>query len=401
MELYRYTAIDAHGKTQKGTMKGDTAKMIRVQLRAQGMVPVAVDAIDKKIDKKSSKLDRRIRLGQLAIFTRELGSLLHAGLELEESLYSSALNCEDKHLAQMLLAIHAKILEGYSFSHGLDQYPKAFPHVYRASVGAGEEAGFVGDVLINLADYLESQQIMRQKIITIMMYPAILSMVAIGIVFFLLIYVAPKILTIFEQSDAALPWVTQVLMVSSDFLAAHGLLILGGIVVFGVLLKLWLSKSANLAKVQIVLMKIPLLGNLIILVQTGRFLRTLSILARAQVPILKAFSVASELVTVIPIREKIKLAGNQVKEGASIHKALKQTGAFKPTTIQLIASAEASGEIEKMMLHAAENQERQIQFAMDTFLALFEPILILVMGCMVLFIVLAMLLPMFQISQMV
>lgn len=406
MDLYQYTAMDQQGQTQKGTLKGDTPKMVRSMLRQQGLVPVEVVAIqgkskDKDKNRSVSGIDKRIKLSDLAVITRELGALLKAGLELEESLYSTAQNCENKKLKNILLAIHAKIVEGFSFSNGLAQYPKAFPHVYRASVGAGEEAGFVGDVLMNLADYLDAQQQMRQKILTILLYPAILTFVAMGIVIFLLVYVAPKILTIFEQTQADLPVVTKILIVVSDFLAQQGLILLGVVIAMVILWKLLLRSTAFVTKYHLLLLKLPVLGRLILLIQTGRFLRTLSILTRANVPILKGVSVSSELISILPIKTQVQKARDYIKEGASIHRSLQQTTYFSPTTLQFVASGEATGDLEKMLLHAATNQERHIQFTMDTFLALFEPVLILLMGCIVLFIVLAMLLPMFQISTMI
>lgn len=404
MELFEYKALDAKGQQKKGTLQGDSAKGVRSALRAQGLIPVSVQVLKGQQDQSATKStisDTRIKLGDLAIITRELGALLKAGLEVEQSLASVALSCENKKLKTLLEAVHVRIMEGFALYQGLNQFPKAFPHVYRASVQAGEEAGYLGEVLSHLATYLENQQKMRQKVLQIMIYPSVLTVVALGIIMFLLIFVAPKILVIYQDTDTQLPWMTLVLIQISDFLGAWWWALLAAIVITGVTFKALLKRAEFRYKVDKLLIRLPILGKLIRLIQTGRFLRTLSLLTRANVPILQAMKVSAELVAIMPIKNTLAQAKDHVKDGASIHKALKQTGYFSSTSLQFVASGEATGDLQEMLMHAAENQERHVQFAMDTFLSLFEPLLILLMGVFVLFIVLAMLLPMFQLSTMV
>lgn len=404
MELFEYHALDTKGNTQKGTLKGDSAKGVRAQLRAEGLTPVKVQAIHAQahqVKGASSSSDVRVRLGDLAIITRELGALLKAGLEVEQSIASVAASCENKRLQTLLEAVHARIMEGFALYQGLNLFPKAFPHVYRASVQAGEEAGYLGEVLSHLATYLENQQKMRQKIAQIMIYPSVLTVVALGIIMFLLIFVAPKILVIYQDTDTQLPWMTLVLIQISDFLAAWWWAGLIAIAMFFIAMRALLKRPYYQRKWHHCLLRLPLLGKLIRLIQTGRFLRTLSLLTRANVPILQAMKVSAELVGMVPIKDTLVQAKEYVKDGATIHRALKGTDYFSSTSLQFIASGEATGDLEAMLMHAAENQERHVQFAMDTFLSLFEPLLILLMGIFVLFIVLAMLLPMFQLSTMV
>ena len=404
MELYQYTAVDQEGRQKKGTLNADSSKMVRSKLRQEGLIPLEVVMLSNHIKKEKvpqSKLDARVNIGDLAVFTRELGALLKAGLELEDSLHSTAQSIENKKLKMIILSIHTKIVEGYSFSAGLNQFPKAFPQVFRASVQAGEEAGFMSNVLSHLADYLEAQQRMRQKIAQILIYPTILSFVALAIVSFLLIYVAPKILTIFEESQTKLPFVTQALMVISDFLASEGWIVLLALIGLIIGFRVLMQKETFKARFQSLVLKVPFIGKMIRLIQTGRFLRTLSILVKARVPILHAVQVSADLVSILPIREKLMVAKDYIKKGSSIYLSLKETGYFAPTSLQFISSGEATGDLEAMLLAAAENLERHIQFTIDTVLTLFEPLLILIMGLVVLFIVLALLLPMFQLSNMV
>ncbi len=404
MATFKYTALDNKGHKQKGTISADTSKSVRSLLREQSLLPIDVTILVKEATGhaiKTQGIDQKISTLQLSLFTEELASLLMAGLELEESLKSVSSATENEKFKYILLGVHSKIIEGYTFAQGLNEFPKAFPKIYRATVQAGEEAGYLGDVLGNLSDYLESQHHIRQRIKQALIYPCILSLVSFGIVVFLLTYVAPKIITIFSESEQALPFATVALIAISDFLVAYGWLLVVFFIAVIFLFK-WMMKFENIKySYDLFLLKLPFIGKTIKTIQTSRFLRALGILTHSHVPILKAISVSANLVTILPIKANLEASMNRVKEGTSIYLSFKNTGYFSPICLQFVASGEKSGNLDKMLTNAAKQQERQVQITLDTILTLFEPLLILLMGCVVLFIVLAILLPMFEISNLI
>lgn len=403
MPLYQYLSLDKQGKEHKGTINADSEKLARHKLRNDGMIPVDINAISKQSyqTKSNINIDKRISSSLLAQFTREMSSLITAGLEIEQSLSSVAEQTKNIHLRKILQSIHTRILEGYSFSTGLQDYPKAFPKVYSATIKAGEESGHLGQVLENLAEFLDKQEQMRQKILQAILYPCILIIISFAIVIFLLTYVTPKIISIFEESKQALPLATQILLHISHYFQHYGVISLIFIITCIYVFKKALHIESFKMKYELFLLKLPILGKVLESIETARFLRTLAILTQATVPILHAFTIASELVESLPIRKEILLAKDKVKEGTTIYFALKKSNFFNPSTLQFIANGESSGKLEEMLRRASENQERHVQFVLNSLLTIFEPVLILLMGAIVLFIVLATLLPIFQLSNMV
>ncbi len=404
MALFEYNALDIGGKEKKGTIQADSEKLARNKLRADGLIPIDIIAITKQLsltDKKIKHIDRKIPLSELTLFTRELCSLLTAGLEIEHSVASVAQQIEHKQFKEIVEAVHTRILEGFSFSSGLSEFPKAFPHVYIATIKSGEDAGHLAKVLLNLADYLERQEQIRQKVVQAIIYPCILTCMSLSIVAFLLIYVTPKIISIFEETKKGLPLATQILLSISQFLQNYGLLCFLILValVFG--FRKMMKNPVFKERFDRFMLSLPLIGKMIKLIETSRFLRTLAILTQATVPILQSFTVAANLVNSLPIKHEILKARDRIKEGSTINAALKKFSYFSPSSLQFIASGENSGNLEEMLMRSAQNQERHVEYSINTVLALFEPLLIIVMGTLVLFIVLATLLPIFQLSSMV
>jgi general secretion pathway protein F len=404
MALFQYAAVDLAGKESKGTVQADSEKLARHKLRIDGLIPVELIPISRQSlvsNVKLKNIDKRIPSADLALFTRELCALISAGLEIEQSVAAVASQTNNKHLHQILLATHSRILEGYSLSSGLNEFPKAFPQVYRATIKSGEDAGQLAKVLDHLADYLDSQEQMRQKIIQAIIYPSILTVISVGIVIFLLTYVTPKIISIFEDSNAKLPMATKILLGASHFFQSYGLILLVAIVVLIFIWKRLLKIPSIKEKYDIFMLRLPIVGKTIQLIETARFLRTLAILTEATVPILQAFTVACDLVNSIPIRKEILQARDRIKEGSTISLALKHSHYFTASSLQFIASGENSGKLEEMLMRSSLNQERHVQYSVGTLLTAFEPLLILLMGAMVLFIVLATLLPIFQLTNMI
>lgn len=405
MPAYEYTAIDARGKERKGTMEGDTARQIRQQLREKQLTPLEVTEIrERKLGKKSTGLRtyrQRMRASDLSLFTRQLATLLQAGTPLEEALGTIAQQAHRPAVERIVLGVRSKVMEGYSLADSLAQFPAAFPGMYRATVAAAEYAGHLDAVLERLADYTENQQAIQQKITSSLIYPVMLTLIAIGVVSGLLGYVVPQVVQVFENMNQDLPLLTRVMISASDFVKTFGpwllLLTIVGAIVFARLYK----RPRFKYKVDSLVLRLPLIGNLIRGKNGAAFARTLSILAGSGVPILVALKNAADVVNNLPMKEAIERTAEKVREGGTISGSLQKTGLFPPMAMHLIASGESSGKLEEMLERAAEQQERETTTTISTALSLFEPALILIMGAVVLIIVLAILLPIFELNQLV
>lgn len=402
MAAFSYSALDRTGKTIKGTQEADSARLLRQQLRDQGLTPLEVNLVKSGVqaaNKGLNRLFKRMQLSDLSLITQQLATLLEAGLPVEESLQGVIEQTEKNHLKQILTGVRAKVVEGHSLAYALEQFPQAFPELYCATIAAGEQTGKLHVVLTRLATYVENQQTMRQKISQALIYPIMMTLVSLGIVTFLLIYVVPKITGVFTQSNEALPTTTQILLDISHFAANYGIYVIIAIIIAFIIFFRFLKKPWFKFKWHKLLLKMPMLGYALRTINTARYARTFGILFAAGVPVLEAMKVSAKLITNYPMRESIEAAGNRVKEGSPIHTALKSSGYFSPMSIHLIASGENSGKLETMLEKTADNQERDVARLIDTLLSLLEPMIILIMGAIVLFIVLAILLPIFQLDQ--
>lgn len=404
MEAYKFVALDPAGKEKQGTLEGDSAKQVRQQLRDSNLMPLSVEvAAKKESDKKPGTftLQRSISAMDLALITRQLSTLLRSGLPLETTLLSVAKQSSKRHVERVLLAVRARVREGHSLSSGLAEFPSVFPELYHRTISAGEESGHLDSVLDRLADYTEKRQQIQQKTVLALFYPALLTLLSVAIVVGLVTFIVPKIVKVFETMDQELPFITQALISTSATLREHGLTIvfLIGLLIF--IARHLLKRPAIRMVWHRVILHIPLIGNLVRSINAARFSRTLSILAASNTPILDALRISSQVITNEPIRKAVEYASSRVREGSSLQAALENTGYFPPLTISLLASGEASGNLEGMLEHSAEIQEREIESLITTILGMFEPLLILVMGGIVLTIVLAILLPIFELNQLV
>jgi general secretion pathway protein F len=404
VEAYKFVALDPAGKEKQGTLEGDSAKQVRQQLRDSNLMPLSVEvAAKKESDKKPGTftLQRSISAMDLALITRQLSTLLRSGLPLETTLLSVAKQSSKRHVERVLLAVRARVREGHSLSSGLAEFPSVFPELYHRTISAGEESGHLDSVLDRLADYTEKRQQIQQKTVLALFYPALLTLLSVAIVVGLVTFIVPKIVKVFETMDQELPFITQALISTSATLREHGLTIvfLIGLLIF--IARHLLKRPAIRMVWHRVILHIPLIGNLVRSINAARFSRTLSILAASNTPILDALRISSQVITNEPIRKAVEYASSRVREGSSLQAALENTGYFPPLTISLLASGEASGNLEGMLEHSAEIQEREIESLITTILGMFEPLLILVMGGIVLTIVLAILLPIFELNQLV
>ncbi len=407
MTAFQYIALDKNGKRIKGVTEGDSARLVREQLREKQLTPISVESVSGQ--KKSSETSKKATLfswgarkmspADLSLVTRQMSTLLQAGIPVDEMLTAVSQQTEKQTIKQILIGVRAKVLEGYTFADGMNDFPGAFPALYRTTVAAGERTGKLGQVLDQLAEYTEKQHYIRQKVKQALVYPIMMTCVSLSIVTFLLIYVVPKIINVFSQTNQTLPLATQILIGISNFVQHFGLYLVAGIIVFIFLFIRALKKIVFRRKVDAFTLKIPVIGRSIKTINAARFGRTFGILNAAAVPVLDAMQAAVGLVKPLPMSEKIEQAITQVREGMPIHVALQKTGCFAPMFLHLVASGESSGQLDTMLEKAASYLEKDVEGLIQTALTLFEPLMIIVMGGIVLYIVLAIMLPIFALDN--
>jgi len=411
MASFEYQAVDSRGKNKKGVMEGDTARQVRGLLRDQGLMPTEVSATlsKSKSAKDSSGFSAsfsqnnngKISASELALITRQLATLVESGLPLEEALMAVGEQCEKNRIKSMVMGVRTKVTEGYGLSESMAEYSKVFNRLYRAMVAAGEKSGHLDKVLNRLADYTEQRQQMRSQLIQALVYPIIMTVVAVGVIAILLTAVVPKIVGQFEHMGANLPGTTQFLIASSDFLRDYGLvlviLVAGLMFIFSQLLK----KPAFEMAFHKNLLRIPGIGKVARGINTARFARTLSILTASAVPLLESMRISGEVLDNLFIKQEVKASTDKVREGASLRVALEQTKLFPPMMLHMIASGEKSGQLEHMLGRAADNQDREFDALVSISLKAFEPALMVVMAGIVLFIVMAILQPILQLNSLV
>lgn len=406
MSAFEYIAVDASGRERKGVLEGDTARQVRQLLRDQALLPLTVSEVTQTEQKKKQgtarfTLGSGVSASDLSLLTRQIATLVRSGLPLEEALAAVSEQTEKPRVRSIVMAVRAKVMEGHTLADGLSDFPTVFPELYIATVAAGEQSGHLDTVLERLADYTENREVMRSRTINAMLYPVLLFLVCIAIVSLLLTFVVPKIVKQFENSKAELPMLTQVLIAISDFLRNWGWLLILIAIAVGYLFKRWLRDPSAKRRFHAILLRVPILGRVVRGSNTARFARTFSTLTSSAVPVLEALRISGEVVTNLPMRDAVQDAATRVREGAPIGKSLGNSKIFPPMMIHLISSGESSGELETMLDRAATNQEREMDSILSTAVGLLGPLMILFMGGMVLIIVLAMLLPIFQLNQLI
>jgi general secretion pathway protein F len=400
MEAFRYEALDAAGRTVSGVVQADTPRQARTQLRAQGLHPSAVNPVRAR-ERARQPWARGIASNELSLVTRQLATLLASGLTVEQSLGALIEEATTPITREVLGGVKSEITAGLSLAGALSSYDKSFPDFYRALVHGGEESGALPTVLQHLADYLDARQALKQKTSLALLYPVLVTLVAISIVTGLLVFVVPQIVQVFQQSRQSLPMLTRALIAVSTFLnAAWPYLAVAGIGAVASA-RLALRRDAPRRSLDALLLRTPWLGPLIRGVNTSRFASTLAILVGGGVPLLSALNSGSRVMTNMVMREAIEAAAERVREGESLARALGATRAFPPLTVHLVASGELSGRLEQMLQRAAQLETQALERRLAVFLTLLEPVMILVMGGIVLLIVLAILLPIIEINQLV
>ncbi len=404
MSGYRYEAIAPDGRVQRGVLESDSPRQVRARLREQGMLPVEVEPLAHKEGAETARglgFRRRLGAAALALITRQLATLLGAGLTVEQALSALIEQTERDSERQLLASVRGEVVGGQTLARALGRHPSAFPEVYLTLVDAGERSGRLAEVLARLADYTEDREQLRGKVALAFVYPTLVTIVAVTVVTGLLIYVVPQVVQVFRNTNQALPLLTRALIGLSDFLRAYGwvLILALGAAAFGARAALavphWRERWHRW------LLRTPVVGSLYRGLNTARLAATLAILVGSSVPLLSALRAAAGVVSNLPMRAALREAAARVQEGAGLARSLAVSKLFPPLMVHMIASGEASGRLSDMLERTALQQTRELERRIGAFVALLEPLLILVMGGMVLVIVLAILLPIFELNQIV
>jgi general secretion pathway protein F len=406
MGAYNYRALDSSGKLIKGVIEADSERHARGQLRGRELKPVEVIAAagsnkQQAVSGWRGWFQPRISQGDLAVLTRQLATLIQSNMPLDEAITAAAQQARRPKIKSLMLQVRARVVEGHTLAYAFGEFPKVFNEMYRAMVRAGESAGFLGTVMDRLAEYTENGQYTQQKLKMAMVYPIILMLVSIAVVFALMVGVVPKLTSIFRHMKTELPLPTKVLIALSDFFTGYWWALLIGAAVLVVLIWQLLKDPARRHVWHQFLLRVPFVSWLIVAMDTARFASTLSILTSSGVPLLEGLKIAGEVLTNSRLREASRQVANTVQEGGSLNRALAQTNLFPPMMVHMVASGEASGELEAMLSRAALNQERELEMTLGSLMAIMEPVMVILMATVVVFIVIAVLLPIVKMNSLV
>jgi general secretion pathway protein F len=404
MAAFAYKAMDANGKSKNGVLEGDNARQIRQQIREQGFIPLEVEQVaeqEKKNQASFSLFKAKISASELALLTRQMATLIESALPIEEALLAVAEQCEKPRHKNMMMAVRSKVVEGHGFAEALSEFPYVFDNLFRAMVAAGEKSGHLDTVLNRLAEYTENREKTRNQIIQALVYPLIMMTVAVAVVIMLLVQVVPTIVGQFDQMGQELPTITNVLIAISNAVQNYGIYA----AILFVLIIFLVAKLLTIPRIRLKydkkLLRMPFVGRLTRSTNTARFARTLSILTASAVPLLESMRIAGNVLENLHLKGAVKEAASKVKEGSSLRSALDHAKIFPPMMMHMIASGERSGELQQMLARAADNQDREFESTVSISLKIFEPVLIVVMAGVVLFIVLAILMPILALNSLV
>ena len=405
MPAFSYESADAQGVIIKGVIDASSARTARADLRAQGQIAITVDAVAPQFDAAAHTLactfGDHLTTVELALFTRQLASLLEASLPLEEAFFALMEQAERNYVRDLVASIRSEVMGGAALSDALSRYPRDFADIYRALVASGEQTGQLAHVLSRLSDYIERRNVLVQKIKLAFTYPAIVTVVAFAIVIFLLTYVVPQIVSVFENTKQKLPFLTTVMLGVSVFVRQYGLYVVMVVVALGFAWHRVLQNPAFKLRWHTWLLIAPLYGRFERSLNTARFASTLAITTGSGVPILRALETSRDTLTNVAMRLQVEEAANNVREGISLARALSARKYFPPMLIHMIRAGEATGELPAMLERAANSQEQDLERRALSIAGLLEPALILLMGVVVLLIVLAVLMPIIEINQLV
>ena len=406
MGAYSYRALTNSGSVTKGVMEGDSERQIRNQLRAQSLRPLEVKAAKASPGGSGERRWQRsghgrLKAPELALFTRQLATLVESGLPLTDALRACARQSTKTKPQELILQTRSRVQEGHSLAYALGEHSRSFDELYRATVEAGENAGYLGPVLTRLAEYCEAGQSTLQKLRGAMAYPLVLLVVSIAVVAVLMAYVVPEMVGMFARRGQELPLLTTLLIDVSDFFVNYGLYLLLAAALLVIVGKWWLRSPANLKRWHRLLLKVPVIGHWQRALDCSRFAATLSILVSSGVPLLSALRISQQVMLNRELRDRCEQVVTMVSEGSSLNVAMDRAEIFPPLLVQMVASGELSGELGDMLGRAAANQERELAHRLSTMMSVLPPVMVVFMGVIVGVIVMAVLLPIFEQSNLI
>lgn len=404
MATFEYQALTQEGKQTKGNLEGDSARHVRQLLRDRNLTPLSVQPSEAKKTSSSwlaQLIAPKITPGDLALLTNQLHTLLKAGMPLAQTLQAVANQAESKRVKRFVSGLYAKVQEGHSLAQALTMSANKIDEEYIATVRAGEESGHLVTVLSRLGDSIRQQEKIRKKIQTAMIYPAIMVVMSIFIVLFLMIYVVPKVVSVFAQMKQALPPLTQGMLDISGFLQAYWLPLLFALLFLIAGYRLLMKNEDWRSKRDGLLLSTPALNKFLIYAACARWARTLGVLLSSGVAVTDALRISAEVMTLLPLKKKVIKMVADVREGIKLQDAMAAAGFFPALLLNLVQTGEGSGQLDTMLLDGAEHYESEVENAASTLVSLVEPLMILIMGGVVLTIVLAIMLPIFDMNQMV
>lgn len=402
MPAFEYQSLDERGKLRSGIIEADSARQVRQQLRDRGWVPLEVEQARERPQARSllEGLSGRgkLRPAELALITRQLATLIRSGLPIEQALSAVARQAGKERVERVVLGVRARVVEGFSLARALAEYPRAFNELYRATVAAGESSGHLEQVLDQLAEYLETRNDTGRSVAQAMVYPAFIVVFSVLVIAFLMTYVVPKMVEVFEDRGQMLPLLTRVMIAVShffrDWMWLVSLLVVLGLFLFGRAMR----EPAFRMRVHRRMARMPMLGALIRAGDSARLASTLGILGRSGVPLVEALAISEHVVSNLAIREAVRHAATRVREGGSLSRALDASGYFPPMMVQMIASGETSGDLDQMLTRAADYQERDLNVTVSTMVGLLGPMMLLFMAMIVVLVVLSVVLPMLDMN---
>ena len=408
MPAFEYQALDARGRSKSGMLEGDSARQVRQSLRDQGLAPTQVKLTSQVSGEEpaaanffSGFFQPTLTVSERALITRQLATLIAAGLPIEESLLAVSRQTELLKTQKMLVTVRTRVLEGFSLARSLEVFPKAFPELFRATIAAGESSGHLEAVLNQLADFSESQYESATRIQQALVYPVILFVLTVLILAGLLGYVVPDIVAVFADTGQALPDLTRLIIALSDFVAGYGWLVGLVLIATAIGIRQILSLASYRLRFDQFLLRAPLVAKMSRGRNISQFASTLSILSASGVPLVEAMKIAGAVVSNTWLRAEVDAATVRVSEGSSLQAALQASGYFPPMMLYMIASGESSGELDGMLARVARYLQQDVEALLATLLSLIGPLMLVVMGGAVFTIVMAILLPIINLNQMV
>lgn len=403
MASFEYRALNAQGKTVKGVLDGESERHLRQLLREKGLVALEINALSKAAKDATGRsfLQKSLAVSDLSLFTRELYTLLEASTPLNQALKALSEQAEKRAVLRFISVLHQSVSEGYGLAQSLNRCGYQVPKDYIAIIQAGEESGHLTAVMSRLADNLEQRDHLNKKLKTAMIYPILMIVVAVAIVFFLMVYVVPKVVTVFDNMKQELPPLTQGMLATSDFIQVYWWAIV--VAVFGIWLafKIMLKIPKTRFRLHSILMRLPGIRRFIIYSTVSRWARTLGILVDSGVAVREALSISAEVMTLDPMRQAVDEMVEKIRQGKSVHVAMRSAGFFPPLLLNLVQTGEGKGQLHTMLIKGAQHYEFAVEQSASTLVSLLEPLLIIIMGAVVLTIVLAIMLPIFEMNQMV